>query len=92
MTKSTKPHILFVVQELNAGGAAYLCVRWIKRLVNEYQIDLLVVGHHDEKMLDELPKEVSVFISNESLVNSICDRVSSHSPLGILPFFYGIKI
>ena len=87
MTKSTKPHILFVVQELNAGGAAYLCVRWIKRLVNDYEIDLLVVGHHDEKMLDELPKEVSVFISNESLVNSICDKVSSHSPLGILPFF-----
>lgn len=79
------------MQELNAGGAAYLCVRWINRLINNYEIDLLIVGHYEEKMLKDLPKEVSVFIWKDSFFSTLLDRLSASSPLGTIPFLLRSK-
>jgi len=79
--------ILFIVQELTAGGAAYLCIKWIRRLVNHYQIDLLIIGPYEVKMLDALPPGVSVFHAGQSAFSATCDRLGSISALGALRLF-----
>ncbi|MBL0037921.1 MAG: hypothetical protein IPP36_03945 [Nitrosomonadales bacterium] len=44
-----------------AGGAAFLALRHIQRLVPDYDIDLLVTGSCADGMLRQLPQQVSVF-------------------------------
>jgi glycosyltransferase involved in cell wall biosynthesis len=60
--KSASPErILFIVREFTLGGAGYLALRHMRRLVCRYGIDLLVTGPHEEAMLKQLPGQVSVF-------------------------------
>jgi glycosyltransferase involved in cell wall biosynthesis len=60
--KSASPgRILFLVREFTLGGASYLALRHMRRLVSRYEIDLLVTGPHEEAMLKQLPDRVSVF-------------------------------
>jgi glycosyltransferase involved in cell wall biosynthesis len=53
--------ILFITQEFNSGGASYLAIRLIRKLITNYQVDLLVVGRSDDEMFSELPKSVIVY-------------------------------
>lgn len=88
MSKTENQRILFIVQELTAGGAAYLCIKWIKRLIAHYDIDLLIIGPHEAKMLTELPAAVSIFSSNcNRLASRFLNSPGAASPLGALPFF-----
>lgn len=88
MSKPTNHRILFIVQELTSGGAAYLCIKWIKRLIAHYDIDLLIIGPQEAKMLAELPATVSIFSTDGSRLTSLCrNRYEAQSPLGVLPFF-----
>jgi glycosyltransferase involved in cell wall biosynthesis len=61
MTSTTKQRILFITQEFTLGGAAYLALRHVKRLIDRYEIDLLVVGFSDQSMLELLPLNVSIY-------------------------------
>lgn len=69
------------------GGAGYLCIKWINRLVDVYEIDLLIIGPYEAKMLTELPAKVSIFTSRRSISRSACDRLGAWSPLGVMQFF-----
>ena len=63
LMKSAAPErILFLVREFTLGGASYLALRHIRRLVCRYQIDLLLTGPHEQSMLRQLPDGVSVFM------------------------------
>lgn len=53
--------ILFITRELNLGGAAYLTLRYIKRLVDHFEIDLLVVGPLDSEMKSLISDKVSFY-------------------------------
>lgn len=53
--------ILFLAQEFVAGGAAFLALRHMQRLVPDYDIDLLVTGPYANGMLRQLPQQVSIF-------------------------------
>jgi glycosyltransferase involved in cell wall biosynthesis len=65
--KSAAPErILFLVREFTLGGASYLALRHMRRLVCRYEIDLLVTGLSEEAMLKQLPEKVSVFKSERS--------------------------
>lgn len=57
----TRHRILFLAQEFMAGGAAFLALRHMQRLVPDYDIDLLVTGPCVGEMLRQLPRQVSVF-------------------------------
>jgi glycosyltransferase involved in cell wall biosynthesis len=63
VTVNTLPRhrILFLAQEFVAGGAAFLALRHMQRLVPAYDIDLLVTGPCADEMLRQLPQQVSVF-------------------------------
>ncbi len=56
-----KKRILFIAWEFTPGGAALLALRHIRRLVSIYDIDFLVTGPADERMLSRLPAEVGLF-------------------------------
>ncbi|HWB58246.1 MAG TPA: glycosyltransferase [Chthoniobacteraceae bacterium] len=53
--------ILFVAREFTGGGAARLALGHIRRLAARYEIDLLVTGVCDEKMVALLPAGVTFF-------------------------------
>lgn len=86
MNKSSRLKILFIAQELCKGGAAFLCVNWINRLVTKYDIDLLITGEYDEEIVSELPSSVNVIINKRSLIKSIFYRLGVSSPLGSIRF------
>ncbi len=67
MNSAAPGHILFLVREFTIGGASYLALRHIRRLVCRYEIDLLVTGLSEEAMIKQLPEQVSVFKSERSL-------------------------
>ena len=88
MSKPENQRILFIVQEFTPGGAAYLCIKWIKRLIAHYDIDLMIIGPHEAKMLAELPEAVSIFSSNcNRLASRLLNSPGAASPLGALSFF-----
>lgn len=87
LNPNPRKRILFIVQELTAGGAAYLCIKWIKRLVSLYEIDLLIIGPYETKMLAALPAGVSVVHAGQSAFSASCDRLGSISALGALRLF-----
>lgn len=61
MITSSRKRILFVAQEFIFGGAAWLALRHMRRMLSRYEIDLLVTGRWEEGMLRQLPGGVSVF-------------------------------
>lgn len=87
MSKPVKQRILFIVQEFTSGGAAYLCIKWIRRLIAHYDIDLMIIGPHEAKTLAELPAAVAVFNADSSGLTSpgYMDRLRARSALGALP-------
>ena len=87
MDKSENYRILFIVQELMLGGAGYLAIKWIRKLIGQYDIDILILGPYENKMLAELPESVSVYTLERSLFKSALYRLGSGSPLGAVPFF-----
>jgi glycosyltransferase involved in cell wall biosynthesis len=79
-TKAPAPvRILVLAREFTLGGASYLALRHIRRLLSRYEIELLVTGPHEEAMLSQLPKGVSVF-NLESMAQGT-------DPLTCLDFF-----
>ena len=52
--------ILFIAREFTLGGAAYLALRHMQRLILYYEIDLLITGEFDDVMLRQLPDQVNV--------------------------------
>jgi glycosyltransferase involved in cell wall biosynthesis len=65
MTHSKKRRILFISRELTLGGAAFLTVRYINRLIPYFDIDLLIVGPTDPIMVNLLSGEAGIYtISN----------------------------
>ena len=87
MDKSANYRILFIVQELMLGGAGYLAIKWIRKLISLYDIDILILGPYENKMLAELPESVPVYTLERSLFKSALYRLGSGSPLGAVPFF-----
>ena len=53
--------LLIVARELTRGGAAYLALRYARRLCERYAIDVLVTGPADDEFLEELPAGVTIF-------------------------------
>ncbi len=61
LKKSKKPRILFISSELVTGGAAMLTLNWIDFLRNDFDIDLLICGPTDERMVSILPLDVTFY-------------------------------
>ena len=61
MNSNKTQKILFLTQEFNSGGASYLAIRLIKKLITNYQVDLLVVGRSNDEMFAELPQSVIAY-------------------------------
>ncbi len=57
----TKKKILFIAWEFTPGGAALLALRYIQRLISIYDIDFLITGPADARMLSRLPVGVGLF-------------------------------
>ena len=53
--------IIFITRELVLGGAAFLTLRYIDRLLPHFEIDLLVTGPLDSQMKELVSSKVSVF-------------------------------
>ncbi len=69
MNTNDRPRILFLAREFTWGGAAFLAVRHMARLVPHCTVDLLVVGPTEERMLAKVPGDVSVFTIDPSLLD-----------------------
>ena len=104
MTSNKPQKILILTREFTLGGACYLAIRLIKKLVIQYHVDLLIVGPSDDEMLAELPKSVSTYKLNpnasnfksgyfgtQNIVNQITFTKTLHT---LVPFnnFYDVLI
>ncbi|MES2935543.1 MAG: glycosyltransferase [Pseudomonadota bacterium] len=70
MSLQARERILFLAQEFMLGGAAYLALRHMRRLLPHYEIDLLVTGPCDDEMRHQLPQQISVFTLESSSIKS----------------------
>lgn len=69
---STPKHrILFLTREFTLGGASFYAVRLMEQLLPQYEIDLLVIGHHDKKMLENLPTGVTVKVEKLGILDRL---------------------
>ena len=59
-----KRKIIVVTRELTLGGAAFLAVRYVNRLISFFEIDFLITGRTESGMLDLLAKEINVYQLN----------------------------
>lgn len=92
LSKPAKHRILFIVQEFTAGGAAFLAIKWIRKLIEHYDIDLMIVGPLETKMLAELPAAVSVVGTNlSSFKLRYFHKLHAWSPLGAIPFMRQLR-
>ena len=82
--------IIFVTRELVLGGAAFLTLRYIDRLIPHFEIHLLVAGPVDSKMLELVSPSVSFFHFPKSGEKDPIDAMEAfwkiEKTVGLLPF------
>jgi len=82
--------IIFITRELVLGGAAFLTLRYIDRLIPHFEIHLLVVGPVDSKMLELVSPSVSFFHFPKSKEKDPIDAMEAfwkiEKTVGLLPF------
>lgn len=82
--------ILFISRELTLGGAAFLTVRYINRMIPDFEIDLLVTGPISDQVLSVLSSSVQVFqleLTDQSFPLDSLDAFSQINPYRNLPPF-----
>lgn len=72
---AARHHVLFVINQLNKGGAETSLVNFINALVDDgYEVDLVVYDHHESdkvvSLLGKLSKRVTVCTGNSVLISS----------------------
>lgn len=83
------PRLLFLTQEFTLGGASYLTLRHIKRLLPTHSIDLCITGAYEERMLIQVPKEVSIFTLPNVTPN--INSIGKSTAFGTLELFLKYK-
>jgi glycosyltransferase involved in cell wall biosynthesis len=84
---ASNPTLLFIAWELTRGGAAYMAVRHMRRLISRYDIDLLITGPADSYMLSHLPEGVRVFRLEMGHLNSAAYSLGQQDSLGGMELF-----
>ena len=87
MSTPPKKCVLVVTGEFTFGGAAFLTLRHMKRLLAQYEIDFLVTGPCEDEMLRELPEIISLYRLSTSPFEHTPDVLGSMDALGCLELF-----
>ena len=88
---AAKKRILFIAWEFTLGGAALLALRHMRRLISFYEIDFLITGPADERMLSRLPAEVGIFRLEMGHRDSGAYFLGKKTPWGRWNFFCSAK-